>query len=83
MTVKKMVHPNANVLRVDGKDDEAVKVGMFLLHSIALWTERGMVDRACETIKELATDHPDLVIKAGAHGAARLHQALGLRTEEP
>jgi hypothetical protein len=79
----KMVHPNLNVLRVDGSDDEAVKVGMFLLHSIALWTERGMVDRACERIKSMALTDPDLVIRSAAHGAARLHQSLGLQIEEP
>jgi hypothetical protein len=79
----KLVHPNIHVLRVDGKDDEAVAFGMFLLHNIALWTERGMVDRACENIKKYATNHPDFVVKAAAHGAARLHQALDLQTEEP
>jgi hypothetical protein len=80
--MEKLIHPSPHVLRVDGKDDEAVNTAMFVLHNIGLWAQRGMPDRMITFADLIYSQDPESLVRACAHGSAALHNHLARKVEE-
>ena len=69
----KLMHPSLDVIRVEGKDPEALSFAELILHDIGWLTQQGMAEYAASRISFLAKNCPKELILACANGAACLH----------
>ena len=75
--MNRILHPNVDVIRVDGKDKEALEFAMEILHDLGWFYQQDSPGLAIDRVQRLYEKYPELFIKGCAHGVSALHRILG------